>query len=60
MIPGIDRGAASISHSPQVINDQFKQYYSSLYQSEVDISQRSTDFSILWISQDFLRMLSHL
>lgn len=27
-----------ISHSPRVIDDQFKQYYSTLYQSEVDSS----------------------
>lgn len=36
MIPEIDTGAESVSRNPRVINDRFKQYYSSLYQSEVD------------------------
>lgn len=37
MIPEIDTGAGSVSRNPRAINDQFKQYYSALYQSEVDI-----------------------
>lgn len=37
-ILGIDTGADSVSSNPRAINDQFKQYYSSLYQSEVDIN----------------------
>lgn len=36
MIRGINTGADSVSHNPQIINDQFKQYYSALYQSDVD------------------------
>lgn len=35
MISGIEIGADSISRNPRVINDQFKQFYSTLYQSEV-------------------------
>ena len=61
MIPGINTGADSISCSPRVINDQFKQYYSTLYQSELKVAHlRFTRFLILWIPQGFLQMLSHL
>lgn len=48
-IPGINTGAGSVSQSPQVINGQLKSYYSTLYQSEVDISS-----SKLCLFLDFL------
>lgn len=45
-ISGIEIGADSISRNPRVINDQFKQFYSTLYQSEVG-SNSSEIYSFL-------------
>lgn len=46
VISGIEIGADSISHDPRVINDQFKYFYSTLYQSEVG-SNSSEIYSFL-------------
>lgn len=59
-IPGIDTGTGLISHNPQVINNQFKQYYSTLYQSEEDSSlSEINSFLTHWIFQGYHQMSSH-